>query len=104
MTLNDIDVIDMHEAFAAQVLSNLQAFASDEFAKKRLSRDKAIGEIDPSKFNLYGGSISLGHPFGATGVRQITTMANELNRRSGGTALITQCAGGGLGAAMVLEK
>ncbi|KAA3638437.1 MAG: acetyl-CoA C-acyltransferase FadI [Armatimonadetes bacterium] len=104
MTLDDIDVIDMHEAFAAQVLSNLQAFASDDFAQKRLGRDKAIGEIDPAKFNLYGGSISLGHPFGATGARQITTMANELNRRGGGTALITQCAAGGLGAAMVLEK
>jgi acetyl-CoA acyltransferase len=104
MTLADIDVIDMHEAFAAQVLSNVQAFASESFAKNRLGRDKAIGEIDESRFNLYGGSISLGHPFGATGARQILTMAHELNRRGSGTALITQCAAGGLGAAMVLEK
>jgi len=104
MTLADVDLIDMHEAFAAQVLSNVQAFASDDFAKERLGRDKAIGEIDEEKFNIYGGSISLGHPFGATGARQIMTMANELNRRGGGTALITQCAAGGLGAAMVLEK
>ncbi|MDA2979883.1 MAG: acetyl-CoA C-acyltransferase FadI [Actinomycetota bacterium] len=104
MTLADIDIIDMHEAFAAQVLSNVQAFASAEFAKKRLGRDKAIGEIDESKFNLYGGSISIGHPFGATGARQITTMANELERRGAGTALITQCAAGGLGAAIVLER
>lgn len=104
MTLKDIDIIDMHEAFAAQILSNIQAFASDEFAKKRLGRDKAIGEIDESAFNLYGGSISLGHPFGATGARQITTMARELDRRGSGTALITQCAAGGLGAAMILEK
>lgn len=104
MTLKDIDIIDMHEAFAAQVLSNLQAFASDAFAKERLGRDKAVGEVDESKLNLYGGSIAIGHPFGATGTRQITTMANELNRRGAGTALITQCAAGGLGAALILEK
>ena len=104
MTLADLDLIDMHEAFAAQILSNVQAFASDSFAQKRLGRDKAIGEIDDAKFNIYGGSISLGHPFGATGARQIMTMANELDRRGGGTALVTQCAAGGLGAAVILEK
>jgi acetyl-CoA acyltransferase len=104
MKLDDLDLIDMHEAFAAQVLSNVQAFASKEFAAERLGRDEAIGEIDPDKFNIYGGSISIGHPFGATGARQINTMANELNRRGGGTALVTQCAAGGLGAAVVLEK
>lgn len=104
MTLADIDLVDMHEAFAAQVLSNVQAFESDAFAKERLGRESAIGEIDPTKFNIYGGSISLGHPFGATGARQIMTMANELDRRGGGTALVTQCAAGGLGAAIVLER
>ncbi|GMQ86270.1 MAG: acetyl-CoA C-acyltransferase FadI [Acidimicrobiia bacterium] len=104
LTLGDIDVIDMHEAFAAQVLSNTQAFASDEWAKKRLGRDKAIGKIPDDKFNLYGGSISLGHPFAATGARQILTMANELVRRDTGTALVTQCAAGGIGAAVVLER
>ncbi|VAW02690.1 3-ketoacyl-CoA thiolase, partial [hydrothermal vent metagenome] len=104
MTLADLDLIDMHEAFAAQILSNIQAFASDSFARERLGRDKAIGEIDDAKFNIYGGSISLGHPFGATGARQIMTMANELDRRGGGTALVTQCAAGGLGAAVILEK
>ncbi|RLE16135.1 MAG: acetyl-CoA C-acyltransferase FadI [Actinobacteria bacterium] len=104
MTLDDIDVIDMHEAFAAQVLSNVQAFGSDDFAKARLGRDKAIGTIDMERFNIYGGSISLGHPFAATGARQIMTMANELERRGGGTALVTQCAAGGLGAAVVLER
>jgi acetyl-CoA acyltransferase len=104
MTLGDLDLIDMHEAFAAQILSNLQAFASDTFAQERLGREKAIGEIDDTKFNIYGGSISLGHPFGATGARQIMTMANELDRRGGGTALVTQCAAGGLGAAVILEK
>jgi acetyl-CoA acyltransferase len=104
MTLDDIDVIDMHEAFAAQVLSNIQAFESDAFAQKYLGRDKAIGTIDMDKFNLYGGSISLGHPFAATGARQILTVANELERRDGGTALVTQCAAGGLGAAVILER
>ena len=104
MTLGDIDVIDMHEAFAAQILSNTQAFASREFAERHLGRSEAIGEIDDDNFNIYGGSISLGHPFGATGARQLLTMANELNRRGGGTALVTQCAAGGLGAAVVLEK
>ncbi|MEN8237624.1 MAG: acetyl-CoA C-acyltransferase FadI [Actinomycetota bacterium] len=104
MTLADLDLIDMHEAFSAQVLSNVQAFASDSFAQKRLGRDKAIGEIDDAKFNIYGGSISLGHPFGATGARQLMTMANELERRGGGTALVTQCAAGGLGAAVILER
>ncbi len=104
MTLDDIDVIDMHEAFAAQILSNVQAFESDAFAEKYLGRDKAIGEIDMDKFNLYGGSISIGHPFAATGARQIMTMANELERRGGGTALVTQCAAGGIGAAVILER
>jgi acetyl-CoA acyltransferase len=102
--LDDIDVIDMHEAFAAQVLSNTRAFASAEWAKRHLDRDDPIGEIDDERFNLYGGSISLGHPFAATGARQIATMANELVRRDTGTALVTQCAAGGLGAAVVLER
>lgn len=104
MTLSDLDIIDMHEAFAAQVLSNIRAFASKDFAREHLDRDDAIGEIDEASFNIYGGSISIGHPFGATGARQLTTMANELHRRGGGTALVTQCAAGGLGAAVILEK
>lgn len=104
MRLSDIDIVDMHEAFAAQVLSNVQAFASKSFAEEHLGRSAAIGDIDEASFNIYGGSIALGHPFGATGARQLLTMANELDRRGGGTALVTQCAAGGLGAAVVLEK
>jgi acetyl-CoA acyltransferase len=104
LTLDDIDVIDMHEAFAAQMLSNLQAFASDDWARRHLGRDHAIGAIPEDKLNLYGGSISLGHPFAATGARQALTMANELQRRDHGTALVTQCAAGGLGAALILER
>ena len=104
MTLGDIDVIDMHEAFSAQMLSNIQAFGSADWAKKHLGRDEPIGEIDMDKLNLYGGSISLGHPFAATGARQALTMANELQRRDEGPALVTQGAAGGLGAALILER
>jgi len=104
LTLDEIDVIDMHEAFSAQMLSNIRAFHSAEWAKKHLGRDEPIGTIDSEKLNLYGGSISLGHPFAATGARQALTMANELQRREEGTALVTQCAAGGLGAALILER
>ncbi len=104
LTMDDIDVVDMHEAFASQMLSNLQAFGSDTWAKRHLGRDRAIGAIADDKLNLYGGSISIGHPFAATGARQALTMARELERRDAGTALVTQCAAGGLGAALVLER
>ncbi len=104
ITLHDLDVIDMHEAFAAQILSNTQAFASQRFAEEKLGRKEAIGEIDPAKFNPNGGSIAIGHPFGATGARQITQTLRELERRGGQLGLVTACAAGGLGAAMVLER
>jgi len=101
--VSDLDLIDMHEAFAAQVLSNTQAFESADWAKKHLGRSEKIGEIDWDKFNVTGGSISIGHPFAATGARQITQTLRELKRRGGNLALCTACAAGGLGAAMVLE-
>ncbi len=104
LTLDEIDVVDLHEAFAAQVLSVTQALASKEFAQTRLGRNAAVGIIPDEKLNLYGGSISLGHPFAATGARQLLTMAHELRRRDKGTALVAQCAAGGLGAAVVLER
>ena len=103
LSLAEIDLIDMHEAFAAQVLSNTQAFASNEFAQQRLGRKKAIGEIDFDKLNVSGSSISLGHPFAATGTRQLTQMLYDLKRTGGQYGLITACAAGGLGAAMILE-
>ena len=103
LSLKDIDLIDMHEAFAAQVLSNTQAFASKKFAQERLNRSEAIGEIDFDEFNVSGSSISLGHPFAATGTRQLTQMLYDLKRTGGQHGLITACAAGGLGAAMVLE-
>ncbi len=106
MKLAEIDLIDIHEAFAAQVLSNLQAWRSEAWAKEHLGRDEIIGEVDADdeRLNIYGGSIALGHPFAATGARQILTMARELDRRGGGTALITQCAAGALGGAVILER
>ena len=104
LSLGDIDLIDMHEAFAAQVLSNVDAFSSAEFARERLGRDRAIGEIDPGKLNITGSSISLGHPFAATGTRQITQMLHDLRRTGGQFGLCTACAAGGLGAAIVLES
>lgn len=103
LSLKELDLIDMHEAFAAQVLSNTQAFASKSFAKERLNRSKAIGEIDFDKFNVSGSSISIGHPFAATGTRQISQMLYDLKRTGGQFGLVTACAAGGLGAAMVLE-
>lgn len=103
MSLNDLTLIEMHEAFAAQTLSNVKMFASDKFAQEKLGQAKAIGEIDMDKFNVQGSSIAYGHPFAATGTRMITQMLNELNRRGGGTGLLTACAAGGLGAAMIVE-
>lgn len=103
ISLSELTLIDMHEAFAAQTLSNVKMFASNKFAKECLGRDKAIGEIDMDKFNVLGGSIAYGHPFAATGARMIIQTLRELKRRGGGLGLNTACAAGGLGAAMVLE-
>ncbi|WP_325892005.1 acetyl-CoA C-acyltransferase FadI [Grimontia sp. NTOU-MAR1] len=103
ITLSDLTLIDMHEAFAAQTLANVKMFASKSFAEQKLGRSQAIGEIDMDKFNVLGGSIAYGHPFAATGARMITQTLNELRRRGGGLALNTACAAGGLGAAMILE-
>ncbi|WP_240464826.1 acetyl-CoA C-acyltransferase FadI [Paraferrimonas sp. SM1919] len=102
-TLADMDLIEMHEAFAAQALANVKMFASDKFAQDKLGLASAIGEIDMTKFNVMGGSIAYGHPFAATGTRLITQLCNELKRRGGGLGLTTACAAGGLGAAVVVE-
>jgi acetyl-CoA acyltransferase len=104
LTLQDMDLVDMHEAFAAQVLSNLKAFASKAFAEKELGRAAPLGEIDPARLNVNGGSIAIGHPFAATGARMILQTLRELERRQGQHALLTVCAAGALGAALVLER
>lgn len=103
ITLNDLTLFDMHEAFAAQTLANLKMLSSERFARDVLGRAHATGEVDDAKFNVLGGSIAYGHPFAATGARMITQTLHELRRRGGGFGLVTACAAGGLGAAMVLE-
>lgn len=103
LELEDLTLIEMHEAFAAQALANVKMFASKKFAAEKLGRSRAIGEIDENKFNVLGGSLAYGHPFAATGARLITQVCNELKRRGGGLGLATACAAGGLGAAMILE-
>jgi acetyl-CoA acyltransferase len=103
MTLKDIDLVDMHEAFAAQLASNLQAFASQRFATA-MGRSSPVGEVDRTRLNVTGGSLALGHPFAATGARLIHQVLRELKRRDLNTALVTVCAQGGLGAAVVLER
>ncbi len=102
LSLADLTLIDMHEAFAGQVACNIKGLASDAYARE-FGRSKALGEIDRSKLNVNGGSLAFGHPFGATGARVIAQTLYELKRRGGGTALTTACAAGGVGAAMVLE-
>jgi len=104
LTLKDIGVIEMHEAFAAQVLSNIQWIGSRKIAQERLGRSEPAGDIDPEKINRTGGSIALGHPFGATGARIVTTVCNELQRTGEQYGLVTVCAAGGIGVAMVLER
>lgn len=104
LQLGDIDVFELHEAFAGQVLSVLAALDSDEFAKSSLNRDKKVGSIPMDKLNTRGGSLSLGHPFGATGVRLLTTAANRLIDEDGTYALISACAAGGQGHGIVLER
>jgi acetyl-CoA acyltransferase len=101
LVLADIDVVDMHEAFAAQLAANLKAMSSKAFAEQHNTR--AIGAIDPAILNVNGGSIALGHPFAATGARMVLSTLNELKRRGRRHALLTLCAAGGLGAAVVLE-
>ena len=103
LSLADIDLIEMHEAFAAQLLSNLKGFESKEWAA-RAGFTQPVGEVDRAKLNVMGGSIALGHPFGATGARITTTLLNELRRRGGKFGLMTVCAAGGMGFAMVVER
>ena len=103
LSLKDIDLVEMHEAFAAQVLSNLKGFESQAWAE-RAGFASPVGEVDRSKLNVMGGSIALGHPFGATGARITTTLVNELGRRDGQFGLMTVCAAGGMGFAMVVER
>ena len=104
LKLPDIDLVEMHEAFAGQILCNLKAFTAKDWLAKNVGLSEPIGEINMDRFNMMGGSISLGHPFGATGARMITTCANQLPRVDGTYALLTACAANGTGGAMILER
>ena len=104
LSLADMDLVDMHEAFAAQVAANLKALGSKQFAAEKLGRSAEVGEVDPAKLNVNGGSIAIGHPFAATGGRMVLSTLRELTKRGGKHALLTVCAAGGLGAAVVLES
>jgi acetyl-CoA acyltransferase len=100
---SELGLLEIHEAFAAQVLSNVQAWASQAWAD-RLGLPGPVGEVDWAKTNVMGGSIAIGHPFGATGARLVTTLANEMRRRDVQFGLVSICAQGGMGYAMVLER
>jgi acetyl-CoA acyltransferase len=102
LTWKDLGLVEIHEAFAAQVLSNTQAWASKAWAE-RLGRSQPVGEVDWERTNVMGGSIAIGHPFGATGARLVTTLVNEMQRRNVQFGLISICAQGGMGLAMVVE-
>ncbi|MBE0595440.1 MAG: acetyl-CoA C-acyltransferase [Gemmatimonadales bacterium] len=101
---SELGLVEMHEAFAAQVLSNIRALESRQWAEENLGRAAAVGEVDPATLNVLGGSIAIGHPFGATGARITLTLANEMKRREVQFGLISVCAQGGMGFAMVLER
>jgi len=104
VTMRDIGLMEMHEAFASQVLSNLQALSSKKFAEEELGRSESVGHPDVDVINVMGGSIAIGHPFGATGARLTTTLLNEMKRRDVELGLVTVCAAGALGFAMVVER
>ena len=104
LNLSDMDVFEFHEAFAGQILANLKCLASGQFAREKLGRSEKVGEVPLEKFNTLGGSLSLGHPFGATGARLVTTAANRLIREDGTFALIASCAAGATGNAIILER
>ena len=102
--LSDIDVVEINEAFAVQVLACMRAFESEEFATRELGRTKPVGKIDPAKLNINGGAIALGHPVGSTGARLLLTTAHELEASDKELGLATLCIGGGQGGACVLER
>ncbi len=104
LSLEDMDVIELHEAFAAQVLSVIKCLESDEFGTQHLGLPGKFGEVPLEKLNRWGGSLSLGHPFGATGARLVTTAANRLHEENGQLAILAACAGGAHGHAMILER
>jgi acetyl-CoA C-acetyltransferase len=103
LELQDFDFYEIHEAFAAQTLTTLKAWESEEFCRERLGRDRAMGSIDRAKLNVKGGSVAIGHPFAATGTRLVATMAKLLQESGRGRGLISVCTAGGMGVTAILE-
>ena len=104
LTLQDFDLYEIHEAFAAQVLCTLRAWESEEYCRNRLGLDAPLGRIDPAKLNINGSSLATGHPFAATGARIVATAAKELQQRGGGRCLVSICTAGGMGVVAILER
>ncbi len=104
LKLQDFDFYEIHEAFAGQVLCTLKAWESDDYCKKVLNLDRALGPIDRTKMNVKGGSLALGHPFGGTGARVVGTMAKLLLTKGSGRGLVSVCTGGGMGVTAILER
>ncbi|MDQ6916727.1 MAG: acetyl-CoA C-acetyltransferase [Pseudomonadota bacterium] len=104
ITLQDFDIYEIHEAFAAQVLCTLKAWESVDYCRDKLGRSEPLGAIDRDRLNLKGGSVALGHPFAATGTRIIGTLAKQLYQRGSGRGLISICTAGGLGVTAILER
>lgn len=104
LTLQDFDFYEIHEAFAGQVLCTLKAWESDEYCRKELNMPRALGSIDQTKMNVKGGSVALGHPFGATGARVVSNMAKILSQKGKGRGLISVCTAGGMGVAAIIER
>jgi len=104
LTLDQIDVVELHEAFAGQVLAVQRVLEDERFARDRLGRSRAVGAVDLQKLNAWGGSLSVGHPFGATGGRLVANCCQRLQEEDGGFGLIAACASGALGWAAVLER
>jgi acetyl-CoA C-acetyltransferase len=103
LKLQDFDIYEIHEAFAAQVLCTLKAWESDTWCRNRLARG-ALGALDRTKMNPKGSSVALGHPFAATGARIVATAAKQLAERGSGRALISICAAGGMGVTAIVER
>lgn len=104
LTMKDIGLVELNEAFAAQVLACVRAMDSDKFAKEKLGLDKKVGTVDPEKLNVNGGAIALGHPVGATGSRLVVTLMKEMQKRNVQFGLATLCIGGGQGGAVIIER
>ncbi len=104
LKLQDFDFYEIHEAFAAQVLCTLKAWEDEGYCREHIGSNAALGSIDRSKMNIKGGSLALGHPFGATGARIVGSLAKMISEKGSGTGLISICTAGGMGVAAIIEK